>query len=147
MKLKWIAIPVVIMVVLLIFVFFPKKNKDIPENLIGKWTTSAPKYEDRFIEITKETFVYGLGGDKEDVYFISNLETNPERNKLLYAISFKNKDGLEFTRSFYYDPENGGTIQFKHQEHIKWTKEKNDTVEENVKTDQNKKAGQNETNS
>ena len=147
MKLKWIAIPVVIMVVLLMFVFFPKKNKDIPENLIGKWTTSAPKYEDRFIEITKETFVYGLGGDKEDVYFISNLETNPKGNKLLYTISFKNKDGLEFTRSFYYDPENGGTIQFKHQEHIKWTKEKNDTVEENVKTDQNKKAGQNETNS
>ena len=92
MKLTWITIPVVIMVVLLIFVFFPKKNKDIPENLIGKWTTSASGYEDRFIEITKETVVYGLGGDKEDVYFISNLETNPEGNKLLYTISFKNKE-------------------------------------------------------
>jgi hypothetical protein len=131
MKLTWIAIPVVILVVLLIFVFFPKKNKDIPENLIGKWTTSAPGYEDRFIEITKETFVYGLGGDKKDVYFISNLETNPERNKLLYTISFKNKDGLEFTRSFYYDPGNGGTIQFKHQKHIAWRKMKDDASKEN----------------
>jgi hypothetical protein len=141
MKLTWIAIPVVIMVVLLIFVFFPKKNKDIPENLIGKWTTSAPGYEDRFIEITKETFVYGLGGDKKDVYFISNLETNPERNKLLYTISFKNKDGLEFTRSFYYDSENGEAIKFKHQEHIQWRKMKDDASKENSRTDQNKKAG------
>ena len=131
MKLTWIAIPVVILVVLLIFVFFPKKNKDIPENLIGKWTTSAPGYEDRFIEITKETFVYGLGGDKIDVYFISNLETNPEGNKLLYTISFKNKDGLEFTRSFYYDSENGGAIKFKHQEHIEWRKMKDDASKEN----------------
>ena len=131
MKLKWIAIPVVIMVVFLMFVFFPKKNKDIPENLIGKWTTFAPKYEDRFIEITKETFVYGLGGNKKDVYFISNLEANPERNKLLYTISFKNKDGLEFTRSFYYDPENGGAIQFKHQGHIEWRKMKDDASKEN----------------
>ena len=136
MKLKWIVIPLVIVVVLLIFVFFPKKNKDIPENLIGEWTTSAPGYEDRFIEITKETIVYGLGGDKKDVYFISNLETNPERNKLLYTISFKNKDGLEFTRSFYYDPENGGTIQFKHQEHIEWRKEKGEDFKQNSEPDQ-----------
>ncbi len=131
MKLTWIAIPVVVMVVLLIFVFFPKKNKDIPDNLIGKWITSAPGYEDRFIEITKETLTYGLGGDKEDVYFISNLETNPEGNKLLYIISFKNTEGLEFTRSFYYHPENGGAIQFKHQEHIEWRKMKDDASKEN----------------
>ena len=90
MKLKWIVIPLVI-VVATITMFHFKKNRDIPLDLIGKWTTSAPGYEDRFIEITKETIVYGLGGDKKDVYFISNLETNPERNKLLYTISFKNK--------------------------------------------------------
>jgi hypothetical protein len=131
MKLTWITIPVVVIVVLLIFVFFPKKNKDIPDNLIGKWITSAPGYEDRFIEITKETLTYGLGGDKEDVYFISNLETNPEGNKLLYIISFKNTEGLEFTRSFYYHPENGGAIQFKHQEHIEWRKMKDDASKEN----------------
>ena len=135
MKLKWIVIPLVI-VAATITMFHSKKNRDIPLDLIGKWTTSAPGYEDRFIEITKETIVYGLGGDKKDVYFISNLETNPERNKLLYTISFKNKDGLEFTRSFYYDPENGGTIQFKHQEHIEWRKEKGEDFKQNSEPDQ-----------
>ena len=122
MKLKWIVIPAVILVAVLIFVFFPKKNKDVPKNLIGKWTTSAPGYQDRFLEITKETLTYGLGGDKEDAYLISSVKESPEGNNILYTISYKNTEGLEFTRSFYYHPENGGAIQFKHQEHIEWRK-------------------------
>lgn len=147
MKRKWIVIPVVILVAVLIFVFFPKKNKDVPENLIGKWTTLAPGYQDRFFEITKETLVYGLGGDKEDVYFISSVEESLEGNNILYIVSYKNTDGLAFTRSFYYHPENGGAIQFKHQEHIEWRKTKDAAFKENSEIDQNKKAGQNETNS
>jgi hypothetical protein len=124
MKSKWIVISAVILGALLVFLFFPIENRDIPENLIGKWITSEPNYQDRFIEITKETFVYGLGGDKLDVYFISNLKANLKNNEILYTISYKNKNGLKFTRSFYYYPENGGLIQFRHQEHIKWMKEK-----------------------
>jgi hypothetical protein len=131
MKLKWIVIPAVIVVVA-ITMFHSKKNRDIPVNLIGKWTTSAPGYQDRFIELTKETLVYGLGGDERDVYFISSMEESLEENNILYTFNYKNTDGLEFTRSFYYHPENEGAIQFKHQEHIEWRK---------------KKAGQNETNS
>ena len=123
MKLKWIVIPAVI-VAATITMFHFKKNRDIPVNLIGKWVTSAPGYEDRFIEITKETVTYGLGGDKEDAYLISNIEKSPEKINILYTISYKNTDGLEFTRSFYYHPENGGAIQFKHQEHIEWRKYK-----------------------
>ena len=124
MKLKWIVIPAVILVAVLIFVFFPKKTKDIPENLIGKWTTSEPRYEDRFFEITKETLVYGLGGDKQDVYFISNLETRLEGNKLLYTLSCKDTNGLKFTRSFYYESLNGGVIKFKNQKNIEWMKKR-----------------------
>jgi len=146
MKLKWIVIPAVIVAVA-IYVFHSKKNREIPVNLTGKWTTSAPGYQDRFIELTKETLVYGLGGDKKDVYLISSIKKGLEGNNILYTINYKNKDGLEFTRSFYYHPENGWTIQFKNQEHIEWRKLKDADFKENSETDQNKKEGQNETNS
>ena len=135
MKLKWIVIPAVIVAVTIIMLHF-KKNRDIPLNLIGKWTTSAPRYQDRFFEIAKETLTYGLGGDKEDVYFISSIKESPEGNNMLYTISYKNTEGLEFTRSFYYHPENGGAIQFKHQEHIEWRKANDADFKENSKTDQ-----------
>ena len=121
MKLKWIIIPILILIAG-ITMFHSKKNKDIPANLIGKWTTSAPGYQDRFIELTKETLVYGLAGDKEDVYIISSLEKNQEGKNIVYTINFKNTE-VKFSRSFYYHPEHGGTIQFKHQEHITWRKE------------------------
>lgn len=137
MKLKWIVIPVFILVIVSIFIFFTKMNEDLPENLIGKWTTSTPGYQDRFIEITKETLTYGLGGDKKDVYFISSIKESLEGKNILYTISYKNTDGLKFTRSFNYDSEHGGTIQFKHQEHIGWLKKKNTVIKENYKTDQN----------
>ena len=147
MKLKWIVILAIILVAASFFTFFPIKNKDVPENLIGKWTTSEPRYQDRFFEITKKTFTYGLGEDKEDINFISSIEKSLEGNHILYTINYKNKDGSAFTRSFYYKSSNGDVITFKNQKDIKWTKEENDTFEENLKTDQNKKAGQNETNS
>jgi hypothetical protein len=120
MKHKWIVIPVLILIAA-IYIFHSEKNRDIPINLMGKWTTSAPGYQDRFIELTKETLVYGLGGDKEDVYIISSLEKNLEGKNTVYTINFKNSE-VKFTRSFYYHPEHGGTIQFKHQEQITWHK-------------------------
>ena len=137
MKLKWIVIPAVI-VAAIITMFHFKKNRDIPVNLIGKWVTSAPGYEDRFIEITKETFVYGLGGDKKDVYIISSLEQDQEGQNIVYTINYKNTE-VTFTRSFYYHPKNGGAIQFKHQKHIEWRKEKGAAFEENSETDQKSK--------
>ena len=120
MKHKWIVIPVVILIAGITMFHF-KKNRVIPANLLGRWTTSAPGYQDRFIELTKETLVYGIGGDKEDVYIITDLEKNLEGKNIVYAIHYKNTD-VKFTRYFYYQPENGGTIQFKHQEHISWHK-------------------------
>jgi len=124
MKLKWVVIVALILIGASIFVFYPGKNMNIPLNLIGKWTTSAPRYQDRFFEITKETLIYGLGGEKIDVYLISSIEESLEKNNRLYTINYKNTDGLKFTQSFYYHPENGGSIQLKHQEHIEWRKTK-----------------------
>jgi hypothetical protein len=119
LKLKWIVTPVLIAAAATIVVT-SKKNVDIPENLMGKWTTSAPRYEDRFFDITRETLTYGIGGDKEDVYFISSIKKLSEGKNTLYTIDYKNKDGLEFTCSLSYHPENGGIIQFKHQENVQW---------------------------
>jgi hypothetical protein len=140
MKRKWIVIPAVIVAVA-IYMLQSKEIKDFPEDLIGQWTTSEPRYQDRFFEITKETLAYGLGGGKIDVYFISSMKESLEGNNILYTINYKNTDGLKFTQSFYYHPENGGSIQLKHQEHIKWTKEKDDAVAENLKTDQKQESG------
>ena len=127
MKHKWIIISVFILIIVSIFIFYSKEDGGVPDSLIGRWTTSESRYKDRFLELSDATFTYGLGEDKEDVYFISSIEKNIQDNNTLYTINYSNIDGLEYTRSFYYYPANGGVIKFKNQKHIKWTKEK-DTV-------------------
>lgn len=127
MKHKWIIISVFILIIASIFIFYLKEDEVFPDSLIGRWTTSEPRYKDRFFELSKTTFTYGLGGDKKDVCVISSIEKSVQDNNTLYTINYYNIDGMEFTRSFYYYPANGGVIKFKNQEGIKWTKNK-DTV-------------------
>jgi hypothetical protein len=135
MKTKWILISAFILIVVSIFVFFSKKNADLPENFAGKWTTLDPRYADRYFELTKTTLTYGLGDGKEDIYQVSGVKKIIEDNNILYTIYYKNEDGLKFTRSFYYEPANDGKIRFKNQEEIAWIQMKNAADKENTKTD------------
>ena len=116
---------------LAIFIFFfilfgcqCSKKTTAPEDLIGVWETSAPKYEDRFFEIKKDEIVFGTGQGTLDSHAIKKVETGKIRGEegILYTVSYKNQEGLEDKFSFYYHPEKGGTIRFKNQEKIVWTK-------------------------
>ena len=122
MKIKWIVIVVLTLIGASIFVSCTEKKTDIPENLIGKWITSEPRYHDRFLEITKKTLVYGLGEGKEDVYPIAGITKDLKGGSILFTINFESKDGHKFTRSFYYAPCNGGEIRLKHEENVAWRK-------------------------
>jgi len=135
MKHKWIIISVFILIIVSIFIFYAKEDKGFPDSLIGRWTTSEPRYKDRFFELSKVTFTYGLGEDKIDVHFISSIEKSVQDNNTLYTINYHNIDGIKYTRSFYYYPANGGVIKFKNQKGIKWTKKKDTVFEENPEAD------------
>ncbi len=121
-KHKWVIIWVCSLIIITILIFFTKQDEGVPDRLVGRWTTSEPRYKDRFFELSKVTFSYGLGEDKIDVNFISSIEKNIQNNNTLYTINYHSTDGLEYTRSFYYYPANGGVIRFQNQQNVKWTK-------------------------
>ena len=135
MKHKWIIISLVILIIATLFIFYLKEDEVFPDHMIGKWTTAEPRYTGRFFEISQTTFTYGLGGDKRDVCVISSIEKSIQGNNTLYTINYHNTDGIEYTRSFYYFPENGGMIKFKNQTYVEWTKNKDAVVEENFESD------------
>ena len=139
MKHKWIIISAFILIVVWVFIFYFKKNEVFPDVMMGRWTTSEPRYTDRFFELSQTTFTYGLGGDKKDVCIISSIEKSVQDNTTLYKINYQNVDGIKYTRSFYYFPGNGGVIKFKNQKDIKWTKKKDAVFEENFESDEDTK--------
>lgn len=100
------------------------KTTTLPDDLVGVWKTSAPKYAGRSLEFTKDSIIFGTGEGNLDPHPIANIETIHEGNSILYTISHLNSEGQQYILSFSYDPANGGVIRLKNQKTIAWTKER-----------------------
>lgn len=117
-----------ILLVLAIFVsFFGCQSKGpatVPDELLGVWKTSAPKYKRCFFEITKDSITFANRDVSEglDVNIISKIEKTHEEKQILYTIHYKKRKGEECKLPFYYNPSKGGTIRFKNQKEIEWRK-------------------------
>jgi hypothetical protein len=122
MKLKWIIIGIVVLVASIAFMY--DRPTLVPDELIGVWATSNPKYADRSLELSRVTVVFGTSKESVHVYFVSNVKKTVLDSNTLYTVYFHRLEGTEDEVSFYYSPENGGVIQFKNQKHIKWIKGK-----------------------
>lgn len=98
-----------------------------PNELVGVWKTSAPKYTDRFLKIDTATITFGIGGGNIKIYAIKKLKMKeaPEGRSILYTIYYDNGEGGENTFAFYYSPDGGGTIRLKHQRQIVWKRQRN----------------------
>lgn len=101
----------------------PGHEKTVPQDLLGVWTTSEPKYADRFFELTKDAIIFGTGGDNFEVYSVESVERTRDEEGLVYNIRYLNHVGQPYAFSIYYDPSNRGVIRFKHQKHFAWTRE------------------------
>ncbi len=101
----------------------PEKDTTVPAGLIGFWTTAALQYEDRFLQFTKDSIIFGTGDASYNIHAITKIEKVHEATPSLYTISYMNPEGQEYRFSFYYDPAHDGVITFKNQENITWKKE------------------------
>jgi hypothetical protein len=118
----------VLMVLTIFFGWQCGYEKIAPNELVGVWTTSEPKYIDRFIKIGNDTITFGTGGENFESYSIRKIHRKkvPKESSILYTIHYKNGEGVWFKFAFYYSPVNGGVIMLKNQRQIVWAKEQSD---------------------
>jgi hypothetical protein len=102
----------------------PATEKTIPDDLLGVWKTSEPKYVDLFFELKKDAIIFATGEKNTDTYSVASVEQARDEEGLLYNIHYLNLEGQEYTFSIYYAPTNHGVIRFKNQKHFTWTKER-----------------------
>ncbi len=114
----------VLIILMVFFVWQCGKIKEAPDDLIGIWKTTAPKYADRSFEIKKDAITFEIGGGNFEDYAIKYIKTEKARDErsTLYTIHYKDEAGEEYTFAFYFYPEEGGVIRFKNQKQIVWTK-------------------------
>lgn len=102
----------------------PKEDESLPAELVGVWASSAPRFKNDTLELSKEYIVFTSGEFQDfiSVNFIVKVEKKPERNHTLYVIHYDNIHDQRYKFSFYYYPTKGGVIRLKNQIDIEWRK-------------------------
>ncbi len=94
----------------------------LPSELIGVWRTDAPAYKGRFMKCDPKYIVLGIGDEKVVPRKVEEITKTTEGKETLYTLKTDEKDEGEYTFSFYYSPDDGGTIRFKNQPELVWHK-------------------------
>ncbi len=91
----------------------------VPTELIGTWTTSVPKMENRYLQFTDQLVIFGTSATTRDVHRIIRIEseTKKDGNKL-YTFHYKDEQNERWTLALLYDAASGGTIQLKNRTEI-----------------------------
>ena len=97
---------------------------DIPEYLIGTWTTGAPQYDDRYLQFTSNHVMFGTGEYTYDTFIVVDIKKETEKFRTLYTVSYMEPSGAKYKLRFYYDADNGGLLTFKNQAHLIWARER-----------------------
>lgn len=98
------------------------RNRSLPNDLIGVWKTSDPKYEGRFLLLAEDRIIFGTGAGSVSSHPIRRFVRVPQVTGFLYTITYTNEEGKEYRLSFVHDLEHGGVIRFKNQRDILWKK-------------------------
>ena len=114
-------IPVAVALALVLAGCGPESSKTVPEDLIGVWKTSAPKYADTFIELTRTTITFGAGVKGTHLRSVGKVTKEHNEGGTLYTVFYTDPDGQEYTFAFYYDL-GDGALRWKNQRTIAWTK-------------------------
>lgn len=101
-----------------------ESTKTVPDELVGIWKTSAAKYADTFIELSRTSITFGAGEAGSYVRTVSSVEKVREGGNTLYTVSYVDAQGVEYKFAFYYEPGNGGVMRWKNQRSIAWARQK-----------------------
>lgn len=98
----------------------------LPGELTGVWKTSAPKYKDCSIELTRDYIIFtnSHSAAHVDTNFVLSMKRVPERGHFLCTILYENIHEQKYKFSFYYYPTKDGVIRLKNQTDVEWRKVK-----------------------
>jgi hypothetical protein len=120
---KWIFL--VVLAFLTAFGCSSNKIDNLPQEVLGRWETEAPKFAGFSFELSEKTITFYDQNAEEgtEIYFIKKRTKEQDNDgNTFYVVHYENEEGLELKHAFYYDPSEGGEIRLKNQESVVWTR-------------------------
>lgn len=109
-----------------IFVFWAASKDanrgEVPAYLVGKWLADAPAYQERYLEINDVSLIFATGATTVAEYFITSASSAASGKMISFTFECKDLEDNLYQFSLIYQPDNGGTLYFKNQPHVKWMK-------------------------
>jgi len=95
----------------------------VPQHLIGVWkpVASEPEYEDRYLKLTKDSMIFGIGEGREVAHQIQKIKNKQTDNKIVYTFYFIDPEDEKWTYTVTYKTDFGGIINMKERDEI-WKK-------------------------
>ena len=101
----------------------------VPEELAGFWETDEKQYEACVLEMSGDLIVFQKGKSFREIHYVKKIKRKPLEKKVLYRITYENKEKEDFSLSFYYSKDPGGEVlRFKNREYIAWRRKKFDLI-------------------
>lgn len=124
-QMKSKKILVIFMVTVVLVGFGCIKKPDVPDKLIGVWTTAAPIYEGCFFELTRKEIIFGAKDGTVSSYYIKELNAKkiPNEEWISYTISYVSRGIQKYSFPLYYHPAGNGVIRFKNKLESVWIRE------------------------
>ena len=92
-----------ILLILILLLFGCQQNVPVPPDLQGVWTTATPQYEGRYLSITEDSLIFGIG-EGEVINNILEKKIERENNMVKYTFRYENLEGEQWTLSLFYNP-------------------------------------------
>ena len=124
MKTRWIVLAGLV----LLFGLGCSSNEidALPQELLGEWETTEPKFEGFTFQLTQDmiTFVDTNADDGVETYMIQKRTKGVDQKlkKDIYTVHYKNKEDLELKFALFYDAAGGGRVFLKNQKGFFWTR-------------------------
>lgn len=89
-------------------------------SLRGIWTTTHPRYQDRFLQFSTGRVAFGWGEAGAGAYTIDAFDSEPAEKSTLVHIRYVDMAMTDYRLSFHYMDQRGGTIRMKNQKGVYW---------------------------
>lgn len=97
-------------------------GEDLPEEVIGTWSTSHEPYSGREFRIARDSIFFETMDGLYEGYPIEDVDISTEEGRLLFTVVYRSSADREYDFSFFYDAPGEGKIRFKNRRSVPWDK-------------------------
>ncbi len=99
-----------------------QKTTEVPDELIGVWTTTAGDYSDRSLELRYNSLLIGTGEGTPSLNLVVEVTQELAAGATAYTIAYRDLEADEFKLYLLYDAAQR-ELRLKNRPGVKWTKQ------------------------